>query len=186
MLTTNDESVYQMARRLRSHGMTSATLDRWKGHSFSYDVTDLGLNYRMTELNAALGLVQLAELPLRNDKRETLVGHYRERFRSAGGRISVPFSAPIGSPACHIMPVLLPEEVDRGFVMSNLRDRGIQTSIHYRPVHTFTSYRELSPKGGGLPLTELVGSSEVTLPLYPSMAIQQVDEVCDSVLETVG
>lgn len=179
MLTTDDDDILQAARRLRCHGMTSVTLDRHKGHNFSYDVTTLGYNYRMSELNAALGMVQLAALPERNRARAAVVQRYRETLHRCGD-VQVPFAAPAGEPVYHIMPVLLPAGVQRIDVMAGLRDRGVQTSIHYRPVHSFSSYVDLAPPQGSLPLTDIVGARGLTLPLYPAMTPEQVDVVCES------
>jgi len=179
MLTTDDENIFEAARRLRCHGMTSVTFDRHKGHNFSYDVTALGYNYRMSELNAALGMVQLAALPERNDARAMAARHYREKLGGLGD-VRVPFPKPTGKPVHHIMPVLLPEHASRIDVMAGLRDRGVQTSIHYRPIHSFSSYIELAPVPGTLPLTDAVGARALTLPLYPAMTTSQIDFVCES------
>lgn len=185
MLTTDDEDIFQAARRLRCHGMTSVTLDRHKGHNFSYDVTALGFNYRMSELNAALGMVQLAELPRRNAARAAVVGRYRETLALLGD-VQVPFPAPVGQPAYHIMPVLLPEGMVRSEVMAALRDRGVQTSIHYRPVHSFSNYEALAPAAGKLPLTDIVGERGLTLPLYPDLSGAQVEFVCESLHDVLA
>ena len=156
------------------------------GHAFGYDVVALGYNYRMSELNAALGLVQLGHVMERNAKRAQVVGRYRLRLAASPG-ISVPFQAHRGEPAFHIMPVLLPEGVDRNRVMSGMRDAGIQTSIHYRPVDTFTAYVEagLGPSSE-VPLSHAVGDRVVTLPLFPRMSETQVDQVCDALHHIVS
>src|SRR5262249_42959753 len=85
MLTTNSGDLAERARLLRSHGMTTVTLDRYKGHASAYDVVDLGYNYRMGELNAALGLVQLVALEERNAQRKKWVERYRRRLSSIMG-----------------------------------------------------------------------------------------------------
>ena len=99
MLTTDRDDLAERARRLRSHGMTTLTLDRHKGHAFSYDVVDLGYNYRMTELNAALGLCQMDRLAGGNAARGRWVKRYRERLHGVAG-IAVPFSATRGRRRC--------------------------------------------------------------------------------------
>ena len=180
MVTSRRPELGQRLAWLRSHGMTTLTLDRHKGHAFDYDVVALGYNYRMSELNAALGLVQLATVRERNARRGTLVAAYRERLARIEG-LAVPFSAHRGEAAFHIMPVLLPEHVDRTSVMAAMRDAGIQTSIHYRPIDTFTAYVEagLGPSPH-VPNTHAIGARMVTLPLYPGMRIDQVDLVCNT------
>ena len=186
MVTTRRPELADRLRWLRSHGMTTLTLDRHKGHAFGYDVVALGYNYRMSELNAALGLVQLARVSERNAKRAMVVGEYRSRLAEIPG-ILVPFATHRGEPAFHIMPVLLPEGVDRNAVMSAMRDAGIQTSIHYRPVDTFTAYVEagLGPSDN-VPLSHVIGERVVTLPLFPRMSDDQIDLVCEALRRAVS
>ncbi len=179
MVTTNRDDLAERARLLRSHAMTSATLDRYKGHASDYDVVDLGYNYRMGELNASLGLVQLAALNKRNEQRRKLVELYRSRLSTMSG-LTVPFTCSAGESGYHIMPVLLPERADRAKVMDHLKAHGVQSSIHFRPIDTFTAYREagLGPCAD-LIYTHQIGERVLTLPLYPSMRTEQVDYVCE-------
>jgi dTDP-4-amino-4,6-dideoxygalactose transaminase len=140
----------------------------------------------MSELNAAVGLVQLAHLRQRNAQRAHTVGVYRDRLARISG-LGVPFAAHRGEPAYHLMPVLLPEGVDRREVMTSMREAGIQTSIHYRPVDTFTAYVEagLGPSTE-VPRSHAIGGRVVTLPLYPSMEPRHVDAVCDALLDATA
>ena len=180
MITTRRTELAQTLRQLRSHGMTTVTLDRHKGHAFDYDVVSLGYNYRMSELNAALGLVQLKHLEARNARRAKLTQHYRELLASVPD-VAVPFASSRGMPGVHIMPVLLPRTVKRFDIMTAMREAGIQTSIHYRPIDTFTDFVEagLGPSRA-LPHTHEIGERMLTLPLYPSMTESQVRHVCDT------
>ena len=186
MVTTRRPELAERLGWLRSHGMTTLTLDRHKGHAFGYDVVALGYNYRMSELNAALGLVQLAHVRQRNARRGELVAAYRERLGHIAG-LAVPFAVHRGEAAFHLMPVLLPEGVARGEVMAAMRDAGVQTSIHYRPVDTFTAYVEagLGPSTQ-VPLSHAIGARVVTLPLYPSMGDAALGHVCESLAAAVA
>jgi dTDP-4-amino-4,6-dideoxygalactose transaminase len=185
MLTTDRDDIVERARRFRSHGMTTLTLDRYKGHAFSYDVVDLGYNYRMSELNAALGLVQLDALSQRNRRRALLVSRYRAALANVPG-IHVPFGTAPGEPAWHLMPVLLPAAADRARIMSAMKAGGVQTSIHYLPVNTFTAYQQLEPSSSPhLKNTHAIGARTLTLPLYPSMTEEQLDYVCNTLLRAV-
>ena len=178
MVTTRRPELADKLGWLRSHGMTTLTLDRHKGHAFGYDVVALGYNYRMSELNAALGLVQLRHLRERNGLRAQRVGRYRQQLTALPG-LAVPFAGARGEPGVHLMPVLLPACVRRHDVMATMRDAGVQTSIHYRPVDTFTAYVEagLGPSPD-VPRAHAVGNRVLTLPLFPSMTMEQVDTVC--------
>jgi dTDP-4-amino-4,6-dideoxygalactose transaminase len=180
MLTTNRTDLVEPLQRLRSHGMTTLTLDRHRGHAFSYDVDRVGYNYRMSELNAAIGLVQLRHLPERTKRRNELARSYRKALEGVPG-LEVPFSACAGDPAVHIMPVLLPRSADREAVMAELRESGIQSSIHYRPVNTFTAYRRAGLGAvDRLPHTHEIGARMITLPFFPAMTDDQMHLVCES------
>ena len=173
MVVTNDESLFEKLRLFRSHGMTTLTWDRHKGHAWSYDVVELGYNYRIDEIRAALGLVQLNKLERNNNRRRHLTQIYRDALQELTPKVIVPFLHYRGISAAHIMPVLLPAEVNRVHVMENMKLQGIQTSIHYPPIHNFTAYNGNSVKHV-LPITEDVAAREVTLPLYPGMSEDDV------------
>jgi len=179
MLTTNDDRLAERVRLMRSHGMTSLTYDRHKGHAFSYDVVELGYNDRIDELRAALGVAQLGKLARNNARRAELTHLYWQMLDSTG--VVLPFAhTSQGKPAHHIFPMLLPPGTDRQRFMESLRDAGIQSSIHYRPVHTFSFYREQCGVQH-LPRTEDAAAREVTLPLYPTMGEERVRAVVDAV-----
>ncbi|MDD5297429.1 MAG: DegT/DnrJ/EryC1/StrS family aminotransferase [Rhodocyclaceae bacterium] len=180
MVTTDRDDLAELLRRTRSHGMTTLTLERHKGHAFSYDVVELGYNYRMSELNAALGLCQLERLPESNRRRAAHVARYRELLCAIPG-LQVPFSRSRGEPAFHIMPVLLPTGANRVAIMQAMKEAGVQTSIHYRPVDSFSAYvaAGLGPSPH-VPLTHDIGARTLTLPLFPSMNDAQVEHVCAS------
>jgi dTDP-4-amino-4,6-dideoxygalactose transaminase len=177
MLTTDDDEVAARLRRLRSHGMTTLTWDRHRGHAWSYDVTDLGYNYRPGEILAALGLVQLSKLEASNQRRRELTAAYHELLAELVPQIGIPFAGKQEGSACHILPVLLPEGTHRPAFMDAMKARGIQTSIHYPPIPEFSAYRAASGVLGSLPVTRAVAQREVTLPLYAHMTFEQVREV---------
>jgi dTDP-4-amino-4,6-dideoxygalactose transaminase len=173
MLTTDSPELFEKLRALRSHGMTTLTWDRHKGHAWSYDVTELGYNYRIDEIRAALGLAQLKKLERNNARRRALTGTYRVALQALTPEISLPFEQHPGTSSCHILPALLPPNWDRISVMEALKAQGIQTSIHYPPIHTFSAYQKPG-RGADLPVTEEIASREITLPLYPAMKDEDV------------
>jgi dTDP-4-amino-4,6-dideoxygalactose transaminase len=182
MVVTNNDVLAEKIRILRSHGMTTLTWDRHQGHAWSYDVVDLGYNYRIDELRAAIGRVQLGKLAANNARRGELTKLYHDSLQELAPEITVPFQKPSGSPAYHIMPILLPKGIDRIAFMEHMKASGIQTSIHYPPIHRFSIYRqknELPPYD--LPITEDVADREVTLPLYPKMTDDDVLSVVNAV-----
>ena len=183
-LLTDDEPLAKKLRLLRSHGMTTLTLDRHEGHARSYDVMIPGFNFRMDEIRAALLRAQLKKLPRYLERRRELFCRYRERLR--GSPVTLPFSnrpaEELASTSVHILPVLLPAGAERENVVSYLRNAGVQTSVHYPPVHTFAAYRGLAQK---LERTERLAERELTLPLYPGMHDQDVDFVVDSLTQAL-
>jgi dTDP-4-amino-4,6-dideoxygalactose transaminase len=184
MMTTDDDELAARLRLLRSHGMTSLTWDRHKGHAWSYDVVAPGYNYRIDEVRAAIGRVQLAKVTAANKRRRALDALYRELLPAVVPELGVPYSSTRGTPACHLRPVLLPPGADRRRFMDEMKARGIQTSIHYPPIHRFSYYRDAAG-ATTLPLTDLVGEREVTLPLYPALTTADVESVVAAVAEAL-
>ena len=183
MVMAKNPDVLQRMRSMRSHSMTSSTLDRHNGHAFSYDVTMLGYNYRMAELGAAMGLAQLTRLLEWNAYRKKLSDYYRRILNEQIASIAIPFSAAHETSA-HIMPVLLQGDVDRQKVMQHLRNAGIQSSIHYPPVHRFSYYQKHFPDIS-LPNTEHFCSRELTLPLHPGLFESDVERVVKALKEAL-
>lgn len=184
MLTTKDKELDQQAKYFRSHGMTALTLDRHKGRAITYDVAQSGLNYRIDEMRSALGLVQLDKLADANAQRKVLVERYVERLADVKG-ISVPFLnlTDIES-VYHIFPILLDERIDRVELIGKLKEDGIQSSIHYPAFKDFTAFKDLGLNDA--PIAEDIATRELTLPLYPTMRLDEVDLVCDSLIESLS
>ena len=184
MVSTTNANLLQRFKYLRSHGMTTLTLDRHKGRAITYDVAEPGLNYRMDEMRAAIGLVQLEKLPAGNKRREGLTDRYRKNF--AGSEVAIPFTSMSKDKvsAYHILPVLLPESANRLEVIAKLKEKGIQSSIHYPPFWNFTAYKEdYSPSDA--PNAAMICERELTLPLYPTMTNDEVDLVTNALLESL-
>ena len=182
VLVTDDDRLADKVRILRSHGMTTLTWDRHQGHASTYDVVDLGYNYRIDEIRAALGREQLKKLPAGNVRREVLVERYRTEFAERLPALGLPFSEKRGLSSQHIFPVLLPEGADRQSFREALKADGIQTSFHYPPVHHFRIYRR---EGEELWMTENAARRQVTLPLFPGMTDAQQSLVIESVVKAL-
>lgn len=181
MIVTNRDDLAERLRLMRSHGMTTLTWDRHQGHAHSYDVVALGYNYRIDEMRSALGLAQLKSLDARNEQRRRIVSQYRTELSDVAG-ISIPFEKMQSESVHYIFPVLVGNPARRLDFMRRLKAQGIQTSIHYPPIHLFEYYRKrFGYAPGDLPLTEAVCAREVTLPLYPTMDESKVKFVCDAV-----
>jgi len=185
MVVTRDKTLAERIQRMRSHGMEALSWDKYLGRLSSYDIRGLGYNYRTTEIQSALGLVQLKKLDRNNRKRKRLVQLYVNGLQKVE-EISIPFSRLKDHPSYHLFPILVAPHIDRNSVMERLKRFGIQTSVHYPPVHLFSFYRKrFSFKRGMLPKTEEVSRREVTLPLHPRMAERDVKWIAEKVKETI-
>lgn len=179
---TDDADLAASVRLLRSHGMTSLSWDRHQGHATGYDVVALGYNYRIDEPRAALADARLTRLDAENARRGLLVDRYRDHLADAG--VELPL-APVDGlvPAHHLFCAVLPAEVDRSAFRSALASAGVQTSMHYPPVHGFSIY---APGAPSLPVTEAYGRRAVTLPLFAHMTHAQQDHVIATVRAALG
>ena len=175
MLVTPDADLAARARSLRSHGMTTVTWERHRGHASSYDVTVPGYNQRLDELRAAMGCVLLAGLDESNAGRARAVARYGRLLEDLDD-VTVPFDGrgEGETPANHIQVVVLGEGVDRDRVRGALAEAGIQTSFHYPPTHTFTAHKGAR---ADVAMTEALAPRLLTLPLYPHLEDQQVEYV---------
>lgn len=188
MVTTNDPDVAKRLRMLRSHGMTVSSWDRTKGRAAHYDVLEFGFNFRFDDLRAALGLAQLQKLDAINQRRAELVERYNRRFAEAAlDNVLLPFAAVRGAkaPSHHIYPIVLGSSEERDMVAESLKARGFQTSIHYPPIHQFSAFTRANERIH-LPFTEAFAARELTLPLYPSLAPEMVDEIVAAVAECLA
>ena len=183
MVNVKTDELYQRCKNLRSHGMTVASFDRMKGRASTYDVAMPGLNYRIDEMRAALGLVQVAKLSEANMSRKILTERYFANLDEVSA-ITIPFRHfDRGTPSYHIMPVLLAERIDRQKVIAELAEKGVQSSVHYPFIPGFTAYQGVR---GGVPKCKVISARELTLPLYPTMTVEQVDYVCAALKEAIG
>ena len=182
MVVTDDDAVAARMRLLRSHGMTTLTWDRHRGHASVYDVVELGFNYRIDEPRAALARRRLARLDEENAHRARLDARYRELLADVPGL--TPALAPVGGArlAHHLFAVVLDADADRDAFRAALAARGVQTSLHYPPAHRFSVYAS----DADLPITDAYGARAVTLPMFATMTEEQQDEVVDAARAALG
>jgi len=174
MVATDDDQVAEKVRLLRSHGMTSMSWDRHRGHASSYDVVLNGYNYRLDEIRGSLGRVQLAKLEANNRRRGELVQAYREGLEDLHGW-TIPFLDYEGDSAYHLMVVVAPDPSARKKTVDALRLEGIQTSMHYPCVADFTAFA--TTRRDGLTRSRHFAERAITLPLYPKLTEPEVEEI---------
>lgn len=177
MFITTRADYHRRAQLLRSHGMTTLSHERSRGHATSYDVVELGYNYRMDDIRAALAIVQLKKL--RPDlQQRALVRQRYEQHLAGVDALVVPFVGHHGFVSNYIFPVVLREggADRRDAIRQRLQQSGIQTSVHYPAVHRFSIH---SDNPGPLPNTEHVADHLITLPMYAGLSLDSVDFVAE-------
>jgi dTDP-4-amino-4,6-dideoxygalactose transaminase len=184
MVVTDRDDLAERIRLLRSHGMTTLTWDRHRGHAHDYDVVACGFNYRLDELRAAIGLVELQRLKEGNAARARIVDRYREALDGVAG-IRMAFPRRAQGSSHHLAVVLLPHDGERDAFRAQLAASGVQTSVHYPPIHRFSQYCERGRRRL-LPVTEGVADRLVTLPLYPHMSDADVSTVTAAALKATA
>lgn len=175
MIVTNRDDLAEQLRLLRSHGMTTLTWDRHKGHASSYDVLRHGYNYRSNELHAALGRVQLAKLERNNIRRQHIVAAYRQLLPVRADWV-VPFADYSGESACHLMALVAADQDTRVHTAQKLKNASIQTSLHYPCIPDFTAFEPY--RSSDVVQSRAFAERVITLPLFPTMTVVQVEEVC--------
>jgi dTDP-4-amino-4,6-dideoxygalactose transaminase len=186
-LATNDQQLSDRVRRLTLHGITK---DGWKryeaGGTWRYDIAEFGFKDNLTDMAAALGRKQLARLDEFNEARTGIAQRYFANLRDEEHLILPAFDE-ANHRAWHIFMVRVKNEqspVLRDDVIRLLAGRGIQTSVHFIPLHFFTAYQKLGRwKQGDFPVAERIFDGAISLPLYPEMTDAQVDEVCEALRE---
>jgi dTDP-4-amino-4,6-dideoxygalactose transaminase len=183
MLVTNNLKYDQEARLLKSHGMTTMSYQRASGHATEYDVIRLGYNYRLDDIRAAIGLVQICKLKNDLEKRAQVRSWYIEELKD-NSDIIIPFTNYTGFVSNYIFPIVLKNanKEKRDKVREKLHNAGIQTSIHYPPVHLFSCFSGNNKK---LNNTELAYQSLISLPMYSKLSIDQIKWIADNIYKEV-
>ncbi len=187
-ITTDDEALATRMRMFRSHGIAATPADRDRQVTWEYSQVALGYNYRITDIQCALGRSQLARLEPWVAARRAMAEAYDRDF-DAVPSVRPLLSLPDRDHAYHLYMVRLtdlPGALDRGAVFRALREQGIGVNVHYIPVHLQPYHRETLGTGPGLcPVAEAAYEGLLTLPLYPGLTdgdrVRVVQAVCDAV-----
>lgn len=189
MVTTNDKKLADRITILRSHGMTREAWERSRSSKWYYDVVDLGYNYRLNEVQVALGISQLSRVDLMSQQRARKAKYYTTKLGKIKGIIP-PQQAENRTHAFHIYAVRVIQKefgVSRDALFAQLSKRGIGLSVHYTPLHLLTYYREtLGCKPGDYPVAEKVYNELLSLPIFPKLRRKQIDYVIQKILESAN
>lgn len=175
MFISNNKEMADKARLLRSHGMTTMSYQRAGGHATAYDIVELGYNFRLDDIHAAIAIEQLKKLPGDLEQRIAVRKRYIELL-SKVENVVVPFADNIEFTSNYIMPIVITKGTveDRDAIRNKIHEAGIQTSVHYPAIHRFSIYKEY---GAVLPQTEYVTDHEITLPMYAALTMEDVEYI---------
>ncbi len=179
--TTNDADLGAKMRRIRTNGITRVPEEMLNPNCepWVYEQLEIGLNYRMTDMQAALGVSQMARLEKFIVRRRVLASQYDEMLTDLP--VLRPWQNPQGTSAFHLYPILLEEAGDRLTVFNHLRSSGIGVNVHYIPVHTQPYYRKFGFSDGDYPNSEWFYSREISLPMYYALTDRQQQFVVDCI-----
>jgi dTDP-4-amino-4,6-dideoxygalactose transaminase len=180
MLLTDEEAVARRARSLRWHGISSSTWERHRGGAPEYVVEEVGFNYRIDDPRAALVNARLRHLDEDNRRRAAVDRAYRMAFSGTEGFL--PVQAPAGDErASHcVFAIVLEPGIDRATFRAGLAERGVQTSVHFPPLHDSPSYDDAAAE---LPITRAYAERAVSLPIFPQMQDWQRELAIEATLE---
>lgn len=187
LLTTRNLVLAERLKDLRSHGITrdATRFENTNEGRWHYEQQALGYNYRMTELQAALGISQMNELSSFIAQRHELVARYETEFE--GLPLVRPWQHPDSHSAFHLYVIQIADEarMARRQLFDNLRDAGIFVNVHYIPIHLQPYYRRMGFKAGAMPVVESYYARTLSLPLYASLSVADQDYVIKKTKEFV-
>jgi dTDP-4-amino-4,6-dideoxygalactose transaminase len=183
VLLTDDDELAERARLMRWHGVTRSIWERHRASTESYGVAGLGFNYRIDDPRAALARSRLRRLDDDNRRRAAIESVYRDQIGELEG-ISMLAPPPESARVSHSMfAIVLDENVDRDAFRDSLAQSGIQTSVHFSPVHRFELYAD---SGVELPVTDAFAARAVSLPMFPELDEGQQALVIEAVRQALS
>ncbi len=189
MVVTDDEKLYKRLSLFRTHGITrdKELLSHYEGPWY-YEQIDLGYNYRITDVQCALGSSQMNKLDSFLKRRREIVKKYNESFKELSEYFSTPYEAEYSKSGWHIYVIKLNLnnlKVSRKEIFEALQAENIGVNVHYIPVYLHPYYQKLGYKKGSCPEAEKLYSQIITLPLFPKMSDKDIDDVINAVKKVV-
>ena len=191
MLTTDNEAIAARAKVMRLHGIDRDIWTRFTAlrSSWEYDVVAPGFKYNMPDINAAIGLAQLERARTLRDQRQRCAVRYQERLAGLDALGLPLLHVPPEDHAWHLFVVIVTPRarVERGRLIEMLPERGIGTSVPYKPLHRMSYYRDRYHLAAeDFPQAERIRRGCMALPLYPTLSDEEIDYVCDCLREILG
>jgi perosamine synthetase len=188
MVVTDNEEYASRMRCFRNHGIQSDHRQRNKTGTWYYEMTDLGYNYRLTDIQCALGLSQLRRLPEWIQRRRDIAQMYDKAFANNTETKPLKVKADVFH-VYHLYVITLSSKLKghRSEIFSSLRNAGIGVNVHYIPVHLHPFYeKNFGTSSGSCPVAELAYESILSLPMFPKMTNQDVNRVIAEVENTLA
>ena len=189
--TTNQADLAEKMQLLRSHGVTREphlmTASSETEGGWYYQQVDLGFNYRMTEMQAALGVSQMQRVDEFVSIRKAFAKRYDELLQNLP--LTLPFQHADSDSSFHLYPILIQTNLmfkNRAQVFKALRENGIGVNVHYIPVHTQPYYQKMGFTEGDFPIAESYYQQAISIPVYQAMTLQNQDTVVDCLAEVLG
>lgn len=177
MITTNDESLYKRLLNLRTHGIQQdKSLNYQNDGIWYYEMQELGYNYRITDIQATLGLSQLKRAKDGLKSRFKIVKHYEQAFKNKEYVLKLPGF--VEGHAYHLYVILVKE---RDGLINYLRENKIFAQVHYIPVHLMPYYKQFGWEKGDFPIVESYYENCITLPVFPSLKISEQNRVIETI-----
>lgn len=181
-ITTNDKELYEKLRLYRAHGITKdpTRMSHCEG-SWFYEMQELGFNYRMTEMQAALGISQLKRLETFKQRRRTIVDLYKKLFKG-DPRVQFLKEESYSNACFHLCPALIDFEklkIRKEAFFEELRVAGLNLQVHYIPVYWQPYYQKIGYAKGLCPNAEKYYQQTISLPLYPDLTDEDVQEIVE-------
>lgn len=191
MLTTDNDELHARVKTMRLHGINRDIWDRFTSSkpSWEYDVVEAGYKYNMPDINAAIGLAQLEKAEEYRKERQTVAEFYYKNL-SGLDLIDLPIChVPFEDHSWHLFPIVIKKNspISRNEFIEKMAEAGIGTSVHYKPLHRMTYYKQkynLNPED--YPNTEKTWKGNVSLPIFPYMSMEETAYVCETVKRTLG
>ena len=180
---TNSKSIASFLSKFRTHGITRSPneMEKNRDEPWHYEQHELGFNYRMTEMQAALGLSQLDKLDQFTALRQKLVGSYTRYLKSTDYQI--PKVSSDRTSAWHLYVVLCKNKLSRKEKFQHMRSAGIGVNVHYIPIHLHPYYQNLGFRKGDFPNSEMYYDRCLTLPLHQDLTDQQIKFISEKLIE---
>jgi dTDP-4-amino-4,6-dideoxygalactose transaminase len=186
MLVTDDENIYDRAKIMRLHGIDRDIWERFTTNksTWEYDVVAPGFKYNMPDINAAIGLAQLEKVIFFRYQRQRCAEYYLRELKNISS-IDLPIcNGPLENHSWHLFPIIIKPEapLTRSEFIQTMADNGIGTSVHYKPLHRMTYYKEtydLKPED--FPNTERIWNGTVSLPIYPDLKDNELEYICQTI-----